>query len=190
MAYPTTVLCDANVLYRAPLRDLIIRLSQVGLLRARWTDAIHEEWIRNILKNRPQLSSERLTRTRTQMDEAVRDCLVVGYEVLIDTLSLPDPDDRHVLAAAIVGGCQAIVTFNRQDFPAETLAPLEVEAIHPDDLLMALYDEDADLVCASIRRQRENLRNPPQSAEEMLQTLERQELTKLVARLRERVALL
>lgn len=101
MDHPATVLYDANILYPAPLRDLFIRLAQAGLVRARWTDAIHDEWVRNVLADNPTLSAERLARTRALMNEAVRDCLVMGYEDLVDSLSLPDPDDRHVLAAAI-----------------------------------------------------------------------------------------
>jgi hypothetical protein len=97
MEPPVTAVYDANILYRAPLRDLFIRLAQAGLVRAKWTETIHDEWLRNVLKNNPQLSPDRLARTRNLMNEAVRDCLVTGYEDLIDSLTLPDPDDRHVL---------------------------------------------------------------------------------------------
>ena len=121
---------DANVLYSAPLRDLLIRLAQAGLVRAKWTDAIHDEWIRNVVQNYPHLSAERLARTRTLMNDAVRDCLVAGYEDLIASLTLPDPDDRHVLAAAI-RGAGVIVTYNLADFPAETLARFDIEGSIP-----------------------------------------------------------
>ena len=100
MERPVTAVYDANILYPAPLRDLFIRLAQAGLVAARWTDAIHGEWVRNVLKDNPQLSPERLSRTRSLMNEAVRDCLVTGYEDLIESLSLPDPDDRHGCRAA------------------------------------------------------------------------------------------
>lgn len=73
MDHPVTAVYDANVLYPAPLRDLFIRLAQAGLVPARWTDAIHEEWVRNVLKDNPELSPERLARTRSLMDEALRD---------------------------------------------------------------------------------------------------------------------
>ena len=122
MHYPITAIYDANVLYPAPLRDLLIRLAQAGLVRARWTDTIHDEWLRNVLKDNPRLSAERLARTRSLMNDAVRDCLVSGYEDLTATLSLPDPDDRHVLAAAIRARADVIVTYNLCDFPAPTLA--------------------------------------------------------------------
>jgi hypothetical protein len=83
MDQPVTAVYDANILYPAPLRDLFMRLAEVGLVRARWTDAIHEEWARNVLADNPRLSAERLARTRTLMNEAIRDCLVTGFEDLL-----------------------------------------------------------------------------------------------------------
>jgi len=184
MDLPVTALYDANVLYPAPLRDLLIRLAQAGLVRARWTEAIHDEWIQNVLQHNPQLSSQRLTRTHRLMNEALRDCLVTEYEDLIDSLTLPDPDDRHVLAAAIRADAEVIVTYNLKDFPAETLARFDVEAWHPDDFLLVLLDAAPSVVCAAVKRQREGLRNPPKSVEELLATLEGQGLPQAVARLR------
>ena len=105
-----TALYDACVLYPAPLRDLLMRLALTDLFRARWTDAIHEEWIRNVLANRSDLKREQLERTRDLMNAHVRDCLVTGHENLIEGLNLPGPDDRHVLAAAIRAGAGVIVT--------------------------------------------------------------------------------
>src|SRR5438270_8631436 len=146
MEHPVTAIYDANILYPAPLRDLFIRLAQAGLVQARWTEQIHDEWVRNVLKNNAQLSADRLARTRTLMNEAVRDCLVTGYEDLIASLSLPDPDDRHVLAAAIRAGAAVIVTYNLKDFPAETLARFDIEAQHPDDFLVSLLDQAPGVV--------------------------------------------
>lgn len=107
-----TVLYDACVLYPAPLRDLLMHVAVTDLYRAKWTDAIHDEWTRNVLENRPDLKPEQLQRTRELMNAHVRDCLVTGYETLIEAVTLPDPDDRHVLAAAIRAGADLIVTFN------------------------------------------------------------------------------
>ena len=141
MEQPVTAIYDANVLYPAPLRDLFIRLAQSGLVQAKWTDTIHDEWVRNVLKDNPGLPAGRLERTRTLMNDAVRDCLVTGYEDLIASLFLPDPDDRHVLAAAIRAGARVIVTFNLKDFPPETLAQFDIEPQHPDDFLVGLLDQ-------------------------------------------------
>jgi hypothetical protein len=185
MDHPVTAVYDANILYPAPLRDLFIRLAQAGLVRARWTEAIHDEWVRNVLKDKAALSPERLARTRTLMNEAVRDCLVTGYEGLIDSLALPDPDDRHVHAAAIHADADVIVTFNLKDFPAETLASHGIEAMHPDEFLASLFDAAPGPVCGAVKRQREGLRNPPKTAEELLATLEGQGLVQTVVRLRQ-----
>jgi hypothetical protein len=99
-----TALYDACVLYPAPLRDLLLQLALTDLFRAKWTEAIHDEWTRNLLANRPELKPELLARTRELMNAHVRDCLVEDYEPLVAGLTLPDPDDRHVLAAAILSG--------------------------------------------------------------------------------------
>jgi hypothetical protein len=185
MEQPVTAVYDANILYPAPLRDLFIRISQTGLVRARWTDTIHDEWLRSVLKDNPQLSPERLARTRALMNEAVRDCLVTGYEDLIESLTLPDADDRHVLAAAIRAGAEVIVTKNLKDFPPETLSRFGIEAMHPDDFLVSLLGLAPGLVCAAVKRQRESLRNPPRSVEELLNTLESQGVVQAVTQLRQ-----
>jgi hypothetical protein len=180
-----TALYDANILYPAPLRDLFVRVAQAGLVRARWTAHIHDEWIRSLLKDNPRLSPERLARTRALINEAVRDCLVTGYEPLISSLSLPDADDRHVLAAAVHTRAQVIVTFNVSDFPAEALSAFDIEVCHPDDFLVYLLDLAPGAVCIAIKRQRQALRSPSKSADELLTTLEAKGLPQAVARLRE-----
>jgi hypothetical protein len=114
----------------------------------------------------------------------------MGNEDLIASLSLPDLDDRHVLAAAIRAGATVIVTFNLQDFPAEALARFDIETQHPDDFLVCLLDQAPGMVCAAVKRQRENLRNPPRTAQELLATLESQGLTQSVSRLSQFIDLL
>jgi len=180
-----TALYDACVLYPAPLRDLLMRLAMTDLYRARWTDQIHDEWIRNVLANRPDLTAEQLDRTRELMNAHVRDCLVTGYESLIDSLVLPDPDDRHVLAAAIRTRASVIVTFNLSDFPEATLEPLGIEVQHPDEFITHLIDLNPGAVCAAAKRQRASLKNPPRSVDEFLETLAQQRLPETVAHLRE-----
>ena len=112
------VLYDACVLHPAPLRDLLIRIANTGVVHARWSERILDECFRSILTRRPALKPDALARTRELMNDSVSDCLVEGFENLIDDLSLPDLDDRHVLAAAIRAGAQVIVTANLRDFPA------------------------------------------------------------------------
>ena len=117
------------MLYPAPLRDFLMWLALTDLFRARWTNEIHEEWMQSVLKNRSDLKREQLERTRDMMNSHVRDCLVTGHESLIETITLPDPGDRHVVAAAIKSGASLIVTFNLKDFPTSALAPLVFNCI-------------------------------------------------------------
>lgn len=184
MASSFVALFDACVLYPAPVRDLLIRLSVTGLFRARWTDRIHDEWTEAVLRNRADLQPAQLKRTRELMDQAVPDCLVTGYEGIEPTLELPDPDDRHVLAAAIKCGAGTIVTYNLKDFPEEVLAPLGLCAQHPDEFLEHAHDLDPVAVCMAVREARAALKNPARTAEELLDTYQALGLATTVAALR------
>ena len=179
------VIYDACVLYPAPLRDLLLRIAVTGIVRARWTEQILDECFRSIVANRPELSAAALSRTRELMNRAVADCLVTGYEGLIDGLALPDVDDRHVLAAASRCGAQTIVTFNLSDFPRSKLAAYEVEAIHPDDFVLDLLDLGPGTVCAVVKEQASALKNPPRTLGDLLDTLRDQGLVQSVGKLRE-----
>ena len=110
------------------------------------------------------------------MDQSVRDCLVTGYEALIPMLQLPDPDDRHILAAAIIGRCDVIVSQNLKDFPNAVLAPYGIEAQHPDDFLCNQMDLAPGLFCAVVRKVRARLKKPPYSVEDYLAILTQQGL--------------
>lgn len=178
-----TVVYDACVLYPAPLRDFLMWLALSGCFRARWSAQIHDEWQRNLLRKRPDLTAAQLHRTSALMDAAVPDAVVTGHESLIASLSLPDPDDRHVLAAAIRCGADVIVTFNGRDFPADALRPFAVEAQHPDEFAENLFDLDREAVLAAARHQRVQLSNPAVGIERYLDILRRQGLSRTVAAL-------
>jgi len=177
---PFTAFYDANVLYPAPLRDFLMHLALTGVYRARWSALIHDEWKRNLLINRPDLTREQLDRTSDFMDSAVPDGLVTDYEPLIGDLQLPDPDDRHVLAAAIKCSASVIVTFNLKDFPKEALAPFDIEPLHPDDFIADLWDLDQAAVLEAAQRQRASLKNPPHNARQYLDKLLQQKLPETV----------
>jgi predicted nucleic acid-binding protein len=175
---------DANVLYPAELRNFLMHLALTGLFRAKWSAAVHEEWISNLLRKRPDLTRAQLERTRSLMDKHAIDSVVTGYEDLIPALHLRDPNDRHVLAAAIRGGADIIVTMNLRDFPAEATSVWGIEAIHPDEFILQLFGISTEAVLSAARSHREALRNPPRDAAEYINSLERQGLRQSAALLR------
>ncbi|MBP2261949.1 putative nucleic acid-binding protein [Pseudomonas sp. BP8] len=160
-----------------------MHLALTGAYRARWSDQIHDEWTRNVLLNRPDLTSEQLAHTVRSMNDAIPDCLVTDYEPLIGGLDLPDIDDRHVLAAAIKCSASVIVTYNLKDFPKHILSRFEVEALHPDVFLSDIWDLDQAAVLEAVQKQRALLRNPAYSPRQLLDTLLQQKLPETVKHL-------
>jgi hypothetical protein len=183
-------LLDANVLYPAPMRDLLLQLAVSDLFRARWSADIHREWIEALLRNEPHRDRAALERTRDLMDRAVRDCLVTGYEPLIPTLTLPDANDRHVLAAAIAGQCDVIVTMNIHHFPEAALTSFGIAAQHPDDFLSHRLVLAPDPFCDAVRKVRARLSRPTYSTDEYLDILRQQGLPATVSGLRPFTAVL
>lgn len=178
------VICDANLFYSIVTTDLLLSLGVAELFRPRWTNQIHNEWMRSLLANRPDLDPAKIARRRRQMDEAIDDCLVEGYEYLIPELNLPDHDDCHVLAAAIHAQAQVILTYNHRHFPRRALAPYGITARHPDDFLAALVKRFSQVVCETLEEMRARKTRPPLSQVEILRRLENQQLTKFVGALR------
>ncbi|MGB5220387.1 MAG: PIN domain-containing protein, partial [Polyangiales bacterium] len=170
MAY--TVVVDANVLYDAAARDLLIRFALRGLVRVRWTEHILDECFHALRSNRPDLQEDRLVRMRQLVCEAVPDCVITGHEPLIEAIELPDAGDRHVLAAAVKSDAQAIVTFNTKDFPSESIARYHIEVIHPDDFFVNQIDLDPIAAAHLIRELSQDLRAPPRTPAEIVDGLE------------------
>jgi predicted nucleic acid-binding protein len=177
---PATVFLDANVLYPAGLRDFLMRLTLQGLLQARWSDLVHEEWIQAVLRDFPNITRPQLERTRDLMNRYAVGSLVTGFEQRIERLTLPDPNDRHVLAAAIQCRAEVILTRNLKDFPASVLAEYGIWAQAPDPFIHALLMANAEGVIATARQHRANLINPPKSVEDYLASLEQQGLHRTV----------
>ena len=161
------------MLYPAPVRDVLLSLAHQGLYHARWTTTISDEWIRNLLQNRPDLNADQLRHTAERMAQAIPDSLITGYERFAMNIELPDLDDRHVLAAALVGHADAIVTFNLKDFPAATLKSFNLEAQHPDDFVVNQLHLNLPEALKALKAQRARLTRPTQTAAELLATLAR-----------------
>ena len=181
---PIAVL-DACVLYPPSLRDLLMWLASRRVYALRFTEEIHTEWTRSVLTDNPEVTPAQLDRTRRLMNQVTPDCLVSGYEVYVPAITLPDTNDRHVLAAAIKSRATLIVTFNLADFPKPALAAFGVQAVHPDTFLSSLFDEHKELFLQGARSHRASLHNPPKDAAGYLQTLKANRLTELALRLSE-----
>lgn len=184
-----TVILDANVLYPNLLRDILLSLATAGLYHARWTALINEEWTRNLVKNRPEVQSK-IGLLLDQVNLAVPDCLVENYEFLIDGLVLPDADDRHVLAAAIAGHADAIVTSNLKDFPLKVMTGYGIEAQHPDDFIMNQLELRPFEALEVFKRVRAKRRNPPCTAAELIDMVERNGLPQTAQHLRAHAGLI
>ncbi|MUL40402.1 PIN domain-containing protein [Streptomonospora sp. PA3] len=180
---PFTVVYDANVLYPSTLRDLLIRVAQAGLVQAKWTHRILDEVFDSLAANRPDLPADALRRTRQLMITAVRDCLITGYEPLIESLRLPDPDDRHVLAAAIRARAQVVVTENLSDFPASVLGDWDIEAKSADEFVLDQIHLDRKVVWSCAQQIADSWRRPPGTVADVLANLQRNGLHAAVAEL-------
>lgn len=165
-AAPVAAFLDANVLYPALLRSILMRLALADLYRPLWSDAVHEEWIAALLRNRPELDRAKLLRTRALMTAHLGQAMVEGYEPLIEGLTLPDPDDRHVLAAAIHGSASLVLTANIRDFPVEALAPYGIAASQPDTFLCGLIEANPSEAVEALRDDRLSLKHSPKTAAE------------------------
>ncbi|ESX24349.1 hypothetical protein X767_12015 [Mesorhizobium sp. LSJC264A00] len=154
-----TAFIDANVFFGARLRSLLLFLSQTKMYRARWSERVHQEWMAAVAEKRG-IEPEKLQKLRELMDRAVPDALVSGYEQLEGGIELPDPNDRHIVAAATLTRADVIVTFNLADFPTEVLKPLRLEARHPDEFVLDLFDISNDLFVDAVKKDYEHYIEP------------------------------
>jgi predicted nucleic acid-binding protein len=177
------VVYDACVLYPNVVRDLLIRVALAGMVQAKWPEQILDEMVRALHEQRG-LELDKLRRLRNLMNGTVRDANVTGHEPLTEVLKLPDPDDRHVLAAAIKAKAQVIGTDNRKDFHATTLAEWGIEAKSADSFLLDLLGLDDRIVYACMQQITESRRNPPETADDTLAQMERSGLRRTAAALR------
>ena len=178
---PLTAFLDANVLYPALLRNVMMYLALARLYRPLWSEAVHSEWMTALRHDHPDLTERQVQRTYRLMIEHVPDAMVTGYESKIDALTLPDTNDRHVLAAALHGGASVIVTSNLKHFPARALKSHGIRAETPDVFLSRLVRENGEAATDALRELRQELKAPPYSVEDLLAGLERQKLPRTVA---------
>jgi predicted nucleic acid-binding protein len=181
-----TALLDACVLFPIAIADSLLSLATTGLFAAKWTRRIEQEWIANLEEFRPDLKG-RLGTRRDGMRDAIPDWEVdeSAWAPLVEGMTLPDPDDRHVLAAAIAGHADCIVTANLRDFPAEIVNPYGIEVIHPDRFIINQWDLDSLASMAAFKRMRARRKNPQATPEDFARALERNGLAATAQRIRE-----
>jgi len=186
-----TALLDACVLYPVAMADALMSLATAGLFAAKWTINIESEWISALEAQRPDLQGRLATR-RDAMRAAVLDWEVSehAWKRCAGGLQLPDPKDVHVLAAALAGHADCIVTANLKDFPVDLVAPLGIEVIHPDRFIIAQWDLEQLAAVAAFKRMRARRQRPEASAEDFAAALERGGLPSTAQRLREAAELI
>lgn len=167
MAAPAVV-ADANVLYAAPLRDLVMELALAGLIRLHWSARIETEWTRALIANRPDLDAAHIARTAVVMNAVIPDAKVEIEEGELENIQLPDPDDRHVVAAALAADAAVILTFNTSDFPEQAYDGRSVAAVHPDVFLSSLAAVFPERFVAAAAEIRARLKAPPVSVSQYL----------------------
>lgn len=186
-----TALLDACVLYPPATTDALMSLATAGLYAAKWTTRIEAEWIAALEERRPDIKG-RLDVRRYQMREAIPDWEVPesAWLACADGLRLPDPDDVHVLAAALAGHADCIVTANLKDFPQEAVGPLGIDVIHPDQFNVAQWDLDPLVAVAAFKRMRARWKKPEATAEDFANAIERGGMPATAQLLREALELI
>jgi hypothetical protein len=177
-----TALLDANVLYSVAISDALMEVAATGIYAAKWSKAIDDEWVRNLAKNRKRPESDFHLR-RDSMHDSCPDWEVPeeGWKLIEPCLSLPDVNDRHVLAAAIAGHADSIVTINIKHFPASVLDPLGITALHPDEFLLQQLELEPLVVLPAFKVMRARLKNPSYTPEKFVDAMERNGLIQTAA---------
>ena len=177
-----TALLDANVLYSVAISDALMEVAATGIYAAKWSKAIDDEWIKNLAKNRKRPESDFHPR-RDLMHDACPDWEATedGWKLIEPCLSLPDVNDRHVLAAAIAGHADCIVTINIKHFPASVLDPLGIAALHPDEFLLQQLELEPLVVLPAFKVMRARLKNPAFTPEKFVDAMERNGLIQTAA---------
>jgi len=186
-----TALLDACVLYPIATTDCLLSLATAGLFAAKWTVRIEEEWIAAIERHRADLEGK-LTVRRDSMRDAVPDWEVphAAWEPLEKCITLPDKNDAHILAAAVAGHTDCIVTSNARHFPAEATSPYGIEVIDPDTFIINQLDLNQIVALGAFRKMRARRKKPESSPLDFADVMERAGLPATAQRLREAAELL
>lgn len=185
-----SAILDACVLHRAFVRNALLWLSHAQLFRPLWSDEILDEWQGSIIRRKADVDKEALADQRQTMTAEFEDAMVSGHQALVPCVTLPDVKDQHVLAAAIVGRADAIVTENLKDFPEQALSVYAIEAIHPDAFLVNVIDLDPSRAIAALKDHRSALSRSTPTPDEYVARFDVEGMHQTRVRLKEFVGLL
>lgn len=149
---------DTNVIYPIEIRDLLFWFAYYEMFTPKWSEHIFDEWKDVMIRN--GISEEEASKRVERANIAFPDALVANYSGLINSLELPDPKDRHVLAAAIKTNANVIVTNNIKDFPKDYLASFGLTAKTADDFLTDIIDLNPEQAVKAFKQLVLNRRNP------------------------------
>jgi predicted nucleic acid-binding protein len=184
-----TALLDANVLFGKLQCDALLSLAHADLYAAKWSADIQREWLVARLAKFPGTEQANLAKAQA-MCEAIPDCMVTGYEPFIQCLKLPDPNDRHVLAAAIVGHADAIVTYNVADFPLRVLEEHSIDLQTPDQFIVNQLTLHTPRAIKALRGMRLRWNNPKHTPESLVELFNQRGMPLAALRLAEMVEVL
>lgn len=184
-----TVILDANVLYPVRKRDVLLRFAEAGLFRPKWSERILEEFHNSLIENKPDLKSNISCQIET-IKEVFPEAMVSNFEKIETSLSLPDCNDRHVLAAAILGDAQHIITENLKDFPQKSLEQWSISAVGADEFLESTYELYPEEALTAMRRMRKAYTRPQFDRWEFLIELTRAGMPRLATKLKSGIELL
>lgn len=174
---------DANVFYSTWVTDPLLCLADAELYVPVWSERIMSEVREHLPSVWKRATRDGVDRYLRTLSMAFPEALIEGWEALESTIELPDPDDRHVVAAAIRSGASVIVTSNLRDFPETCLGHFNLCAMSPDDFLSMLFDDNSDEVAAAMRSLVGSKRHPPRTMEEEIGYLRGLGLTRFTGRL-------
>ena len=158
-----TAVLDANIFFHIWILDTLLTVADDGLFEPLWSDEIMAEIRRNLPKAWRHATTAEIDAFLSTVNDAYPYAQVPDWRNHLDGFTLPDPDDRHVLAAARAGGATIIVTINLADFPPKTLEKYSIRAEHPDAFLSRVYDESPEAVRHAVTRMAARKRHPPRT---------------------------
>lgn len=169
-------LLDTSVLWPSLQRNFLLSLAVEGLYRPLWSSAILTELefheARKLIRRgeHPDAASMRAQHLVQQMHGAFDDALVENWEPLEGSFGLPDPDDEHVVAAALVGGAEVIVTANFKDFPPQRI-PEPIKIVSAAEFAADTVAVSPDLALHTVQTMADRFSTPPQTVEQILDHL-------------------